>query len=154
LKNWRSAVERRYVPSVSSTAVAAGWGPFGSVIALVLPGSTGYLPDQIVGLRPECWEPFDLAAGDDEALGADLIGRFGHLLGSRLTVITDASWRPAVGPLTTTAEHLLSVIEGHVDRFGEAFFGGDVVIVSSDTGIVLVVHHNGLIQAVRGRVAG
>jgi hypothetical protein len=111
------------------------------------------MPDQIAGLRPDRWQPFDLEAGDGEVLGAELIERYGHLLQGKFAIITDMSWRTTVGPLTTAASQLIDFIRGHADRSGEAFFAGDVVIVSWKTGVVIVVHHNGLVQAVHGQPA-
>jgi hypothetical protein len=111
------------------------------------------MPDQIAGLRPDGWQPFDLETGDDHVLGTELIERFGHLLECQLTIITDVSWRPTVGPLTTTAPQLITLIGENADRFGEIFFGGDVVIVPGKTGVLVVVHHNGFVQVVHGQPA-
>jgi hypothetical protein len=59
--------------------------------------------------------------------------------------------RPAGSPSPGASgqpDGLALVASGHFD---EAFFGGDVVVVSWKTGVVIVVHHNGPVQAVGGR---
>jgi hypothetical protein len=139
----------QYRPGVDSAALAATV----QVLAAVLPGSTGLLPDQINHCTADPWLPLDLEAGDDVAVGKVLMAALGHNLGHRLLVVSEASWRDDVGPFTVTKGELPTLIMGHADRYQEPFFAGDVIIISPDNGEVVVVHHSGLMTAIHGAPA-
>jgi hypothetical protein len=115
----------------------------------VLPGSTGYLLDQIEGIPSDAWRRFALDA-DDESLGARLVDQVGTALGNDLFVVTDASWRPDIGPFVLPSWHLKGLVRDHVARTGESFFNGDLVILSPDDGALVALHHAGLMALTHG----
>jgi hypothetical protein len=116
----------------------------------VLPGSSGFLLDQIDGIPAQAWKRFRLD-GDDAELGNQLVAEVGTALGDDLFVVTDASWRPDVGPFVSPSWHLAALIRDHLERTGEPFFNGDVVILSPEEGSVIALHRAGLMAVVHGQ---
>jgi hypothetical protein len=49
------------------------------------------------------------------------------------------------------AWRLSGLVRDHLERTGEPFFAADVVILSPEEGVVVAVHHAGLIVVARGR---
>lgn len=129
------------------------WPAAEALLALVLPGSTGFDPDEIAGLSVDGWEPFDIEERDPDAVEADLAARCLAVLAGDLIVVTDTSYRDDVGPHTVPAGELGGFLAGFAERFGEVPVGGDVVVLGPAAGAAVVVHHNGLIATVRGRSA-
>jgi len=121
-------------------------------LAQVMPGSSGFLLDQIHGIDPSAWVRFRLG-DDDVALGEQLVDTVGTQLGNDLVVVTDASWRPDVGPFVLPAWRLSGLVRDHAERAGEPFFSSDVVILSPDGGVVVAVHRAGLIAVAHGTPA-
>jgi hypothetical protein len=121
-------------------------------LAQVMPGSSGFLLDQIHGIGPSAWVRFRLD-DDDVALGEQLLGVVGTQLGNDLFVVTDASWRPDVGPFVLPTWRLSGLVRDHAERAGEPFFSSDVVILSPDEGLVVAVHRAGLIAVAHGTPA-
>jgi hypothetical protein len=115
----------------------------------VLPGSTGFLLDQIEGIPPSAWSRFPLAA-DDVTVGERLMEKVGTKLGNDLFVVTDASWRPDVGPFALPAWHLTGLMRQHVQLTGEPFFSADVVILSPNDGVLVALHRVGLMALAHG----
>jgi hypothetical protein len=126
------------------------WREALDALSAVLPGSSGFLPDQIVGIPPEAWRRFRIDE-DDVAVGERLVAEVGTALGNDLFVVTDASWRPDVGPYITPSWHLSGLIRDHQERTGEPFFNGDLVILSPDDGALVALHRAGLMAVVHGR---
>lgn len=115
----------------------------------VMPGSSGFLLDQIHGIEPSSWARFRLD-DDDVVIGERLVDAVGTQLGNDLFVVTDASWRPDVGPFVLPAWRLSGLVRDHLDRAGEPFFASDVVILSPDGGVVVAVHRAGLVAVAHG----
>jgi hypothetical protein len=123
-----------------------------TVLDSVLPGSTGFDPDDLEGLQQGTWLPFD-ADGLDEEVAARLwrlVDRPGDEL---LIVVTDACYGAGVGPFFVTGGMLDGLISGHAELFGDVFFSGDFVILAPGTGRVIVGHHEGLVGSVDGTPA-
>jgi hypothetical protein len=114
-----------------------------------MPGSSGFLLDQLAGIPHSAWSRFTLD-DDDVVIGERLVGMVGTQLGNDLIVVTDASWRPDVGPFVLPAWHLSGLLRDHLKLTGEPFFASDVVILSPDEGIVVALHRAGLLAVARG----
>ena len=115
-----------------------------------MPGSAGFLLDQLEGIPANAWRRFRVD-DDDVALGERLVAEVGTALGTDLFVVTDASWRPDVGPFVLSSWHLTGLVREHQDLAGEPFFNGDVVILCPDDGVLVAVHNAGLMAVARGR---
>lgn len=122
------------------------------LLARVLPGSKGYDPDEIAGLGPTSWEPFDLDDREPSAVEAELQRYCLGLLSGVLVVVTAASYSKPAGPFFLAATDLSDFIADHVALFDDVFVSNDVVIVAPAGGTVVVVHHSGYIASLRGRV--
>jgi len=114
-----------------------------------MPGSTGFLLDQIDGIPADAWRRFRVD-DDDVPLGERLVGQVGTALGNDLFVVTDASWRPDVGPFVLPSWHLSGLIRDHERLTGEPFFNGDLVILSPDDGALVALHRAGLMAVAHG----
>jgi hypothetical protein len=115
----------------------------------VMPGSSGFLLDQIEGIPTDAWTRFRLD-DDDVTLGERLVAEVGTQLGNDLFVVTDACWRPDVGPFVLPAWHLSGLVREHAELAGEPFFAADVVILSPDEGVVVALHQAGLMAVAHG----
>jgi hypothetical protein len=114
-----------------------------------MPGSTGFLLDQIEGIPADAWRRFRVD-DDDVPLGVRLVAQVGTALGNDLFVVTDASWRPDVGPFVLPSWHLSGLIRDHTKLTGESFFNGDLVILSPDDGALVALHRAGLMAVAHG----
>lgn len=114
-----------------------------------MPGASGFLLDQLDGVPAAAWGRFRLD-DDDATLGEQLVEQVGTRLGNDLFVVTDASWRPDVGPFVLQAWRLSGLVREHLDLTGESFFHNDVVILSPDGGAVVAIHHAGMLAVARG----
>ncbi|MDQ1287643.1 MAG: hypothetical protein QG622_1208 [Actinomycetota bacterium] len=114
-----------------------------------MPEATGFLLDQLDGIPSSAWGRFRLD-DDDATIGARLVEQIGTRLGNDLYVVTDASWRPDVGPFVLQAWHLSALVREHPQRAGESFFNNDVVILSPDGGLVAAIHHAGMLAVAHG----
>jgi hypothetical protein len=117
-----------------------------------MPGSSGFLLDQLEGIPADAWRRFRVD-DEDVALGERLVAQAGTALGNDLFVVTDASWRPDVGPFVLPSWHLSGLIRDHVELTGEPFFNGDLVILSPDDGSVVALHRAGLMAMAQGNPA-
>jgi len=122
------------------------------VLAGVLPGSRGFMPSDITGLSPDSWEPFDIERRDSSVIEQALLRYCDGVLSGPLVVVTDASWAAHVGPFFVSTEDLPTLVADHADRYDELFVSTDLVLVAPAVGRVVVVHHNGLIATLHGRV--
>lgn len=115
----------------------------------VMPGSAGFQLDQIEGIAAGAWRRFPL---DDEDVpsGERLVAEVGTTLGTDLVVVTDASWRPDVGPFVLPSWHLSGLVRDHLAITGEPFFGGDLVILSPDEGTLVALLRAGLMAVAQG----
>jgi hypothetical protein len=114
-----------------------------------MPGSSGFLLDQIDGVPGDAWRRFRVD-DDDVPLGERLVAQVGTALGNDLFVVTDASWRPDIGPFVLPSWHLSGLIRDHAALTGEPFFNGDLVILSPDDGAVVALHRAGLMAVAHG----
>ena len=128
------------------------WREALELLGRVLPGSAGFLLDQIDGIPSRAWRRFRLD-DDDVPLGERLVAEVGTALGNDLFVVTDASWRPDVGPFVLPSWHLAGLIRDHLAITGEPFFTGDVVILSPDGGSLVALHRAGLMAVTHGTPA-
>ena len=129
------------------------WRDALDALGRVLPGSTGFLLDQIEGIPARGWRRFRIDDDDDVTLGERLVAEVGTALGNDLFVVTDASWRPDLGPFVLPAWHLTGLIREHVEQTGEPFFNGDLVILSPEEGSLVALHRAGLMAVARGTPA-
>jgi hypothetical protein len=125
------------------------WAEALEALERTMPGSSGFLLDQITGIPSDAWRRFPLEA-DDVTLGEQLLDEIGTALGDDLFVVTDASWRPDVGPFAVSSWRLATLIREHASRTGEPFFTADVVILSPADGALVAVHRAGLIAVAHG----
>ena len=125
------------------------WREALELLGRVMPGSAGFVLDQIDGIPGGAWRRFRVD-DDDVPLGERLIADIGTALGSDLFVVTDASWRPDLGPFVLPSWHLSGLIRDHVQLTGEPFFNGDLVILSPDDGGLVALHRAGLMAVARG----
>jgi hypothetical protein len=128
------------------------WREALDLLRRVMPGSTGYVLDQIEGIPSDAWRRFRMD-GDDITLGKRLVAQVGTALGNDLFVVTDASWRPDVGPFVLPSWHLSGLIREHATLTGEPFFNGDLVILSPDDGALVALHRAGLMAVAHGTAA-
>jgi len=126
------------------------WREALELLGRVMPGSAGFLLDQIEGIPANAWRRFRVD-DDDVPLGERLVAEVGTALGSDLFVVTDASWRPDLGPFVLPSWHLSGLIRDHVGLTGEPFFNGDLVILSPDDGGLVALHRAGLMAVAQGR---
>lgn len=124
-----------------------------AMLARVLPGSTGFGPDRIVGHSRADWQPFDLEVRDMDDIEDDLLGRCADMTGP-LIVVNDPSYytdlgRP--GPFFVDAPRLRDFVKDFGERVGSYFLDGHVTIVSPVTGLVVMVMDDGLIARIQGR---
>jgi len=115
-----------------------------------LPGSTGFHPDQIAGLSSTDWHEFQIDDRDPATVTEDLVAYCQPIVAGIIVVTTFQSWRPDVGPFFVGASGFPDFATAYSEAYDDALVAGDTVLVSAYTGIVVVVHHNGLIAAVRG----
>lgn len=126
------------------------WRLAESVLSQVIPGATGFDPDQIPGLSPEAWNEFDLEDREPAQVTRALLEYCQPVVAGVLIVVTFDSFRNNVGPFFVSVDHFPEFALSYPDVFDDVLVGGDVVIVSPSTGHVVVVHHNGLIATLSG----
>lgn len=125
------------------------WREALDLLGRVMPGSAGFLLDQIEGIPARSWRRFRVD-DEDVVLGERLVAEVGTALGSDLFVVTDASWRPDVGPFALPSWHLAGLVRDHQGLTGEPFFTGDLVILSPDDGALVALHRAGLMAVAGG----
>ncbi|MFC0432230.1 hypothetical protein [Kutzneria buriramensis] len=126
------------------------WGFAEGVLAAVLPGSTAYDHDRIVGISREAWESFDIERRDADAIEDDFLSRCVELEGP-LIVVNSTSFDSDQGPFFVDAVDLAEFVKTFHVRVRDYFMYASVFVVSPATGIVIVVQDDGYIASVRGR---
>lgn len=121
------------------------------LLSEVLPGSTGFEPDEINGLSPDVWTSFEVDDRDPLETTEELWGYCESLSKGMLIVVPFASYRPDVGPFFVHSHLLTEFWSSYIETFDDYPFSGDLIIVGLSSGRVLVVHHSGLIALLEGR---
>ncbi|HEU5027996.1 MAG TPA: hypothetical protein VFV01_23945 [Spirillospora sp.] len=128
------------------------WTLATAVLSRVIPGTTGFSPDQIPGLSVNRWRSFPIDDRDpDEVTAAFLEYCRPHVTGL-LIIVTDGSSSTGAGPFFVADEHLDEFAATYPDLIGEPLVAGDTVVVSPTTGRVIVVQHDGRIDMLQGTV--
>jgi hypothetical protein len=109
----------------------------------MLPGSVGFLPDEIAGLSPEVWSPFPFDGRHPPDVTRDFLAYCEPLVAGPLIVVPDDCWRPEIGPFEIT-DALRAFATSYPDRYECPFISGDTFVLSPSTSTVVAVHHNGL----------
>lgn len=119
-------------------------------LGAILPGSTAYSADRIVGIPADAWEQFDLEERGLGVVEADFLARCAGLRGL-LIVVNDASFDADQGPFFVEADHLEQFVT-QFDRVGCGDFFGypGAIVVSLATGVVIIAQEDGYIATVRG----
>lgn len=120
------------------------------VLSRVIPGATGFDPEQIPGLGPGVWTDFDVDDRDPSQVANDLVDYCRPIVAGVILVVTFDSYRKDVGPFFISAEKFPEFASSYPEVFDDVLVGGDVVVVSPMTGSVVVVHHSGLITTLSG----
>jgi hypothetical protein len=126
------------------------WDLAETVLFRILPGSTGFDPEQIAGLAPERWRPFDIDDREPTEVASDLLRTCQSVVAGVLIVVTFESYRSLAGPFFVSSERLGDFVSDYQNAFNDVFVAGDVVIASPATSTVVVVHHSGLIATLFG----
>ncbi len=61
-----------------------------------------------------------------------------------LIVVTDASYLNKLGPFLVNADDIINFVTKHGENFYSDFLDTDVIIVSLESNLVWVVHHEGV----------
>jgi hypothetical protein len=126
------------------------WKTARFALAHLLPGSTGFDPDDISGLAPESWKSFDVEGRNPAAAAEALALHCQPVAVGLLIVVTIESYRQNVGPFFVWSDYFGDFVRSYPSTFDDALVGGDIVVLSPATGYVVVVHHNGLIATLKG----
>jgi hypothetical protein len=121
------------------------------LLGLVLPGARSYDLDDIPALVPDAWTDFPLDDVDPAGVNRALLDYCSPLLSTLIVVSTSCSLRDSVGPFFIFASELDHFMDTYVERYDDVFVAEDVVIVCPSEGVVVAVHHNGLIATVHGQ---
>jgi len=116
----------------------------------MVPGATGYLPDEIVDYLlpdPQRLRMFDR---DPAAATDDLLAYCQGRVAGLLILVTDDSFLPDQGPFFVEAENLAEFARGYPDVVDRAFLSGDTIIVSPSNGNVIILHHSEVISTIHG----
>ncbi|WP_406074328.1 hypothetical protein [Streptomyces virginiae] len=128
----------------------ANWEFAEWVLGAVLPGSTAFDPDKMVGIPLGDWIPFDLEERDDDLIEDDFLSYCEDLEGP-LVVVNSTSFDDDQGPYFVEASRLIDFVKTFDTRVRHYFMWADVVVVSPVTGIVIVVQADGYLVKVRGK---
>jgi hypothetical protein len=120
------------------------------VLSQVIPGARGYDPELIPGLTPKSWDDFDIDGRDPAIVAEDLVRYCTPIVSGTLIIVTLQSFRSEAGPFFVNAKRLRVFVSAFMDAYDDVPVAGDTIVVSAATGVVVVVHHNGLIATLRG----
>src|SRR6266487_6999063 len=116
----------------------------------VIPGSSGFDPESIPGLTSDSWEGFLIDGRDPSLVTRALLDYCAPIVSGALVIVTFQSFRPHVGPFFVHAGQLQEFVSEYVGIYDDVPVAGDVIVVAPEAGVVVVVHHNGLIATLRG----
>lgn len=120
------------------------------ILCEVLPGSSGFDPGDLPGLQPSSWQRIDLD-GPDDVIAERLWTIVDRPASTLYLVVTFASYLRAAGPFLVLAADLDDLIHDHAAVFDDLAFSTDFLLVALDTGIALVVTHDGGVATLRGK---
>lgn len=120
------------------------------LLSTVIPGAAGFDPELIPGLTPDSWEPFVIDDRDPSLVTSQLLEYCAPIVSGPLVIATFRSFRPDVGPFFLHADRLGEFVSEYVEIYDDVPVAGDVIVVAPAIGVVVVVHHNGLIATLRG----
>jgi hypothetical protein len=86
---------------------------------------------------------------EDADLLRQLVGQPKYL--GELHVVSDRSYAEGRGAFIVQAGRLNAFVHEYVEHFGEAFFNGDVIVVSCEQKAVWIFHHEGLLLRWRAK---
>lgn len=135
---------------MTSRSRHVNWDFAEAVLSAVLPGSTAYNPDRVVGIPLDDWRPFDLEQREADAVEDDFLSRCGALEGP-LVIVNGTSFDSDQGPYFVDASRLNEFVKTFHVRVRDYFMYASLFVVSPVTGIVIIVHDDGYIVTVRGR---
>ena len=78
---------------------------------------------------------------DDEVIYENII--ILKIPAGELFVITEVCYKNDLGPFYLDASELRELVRKHLDKYGECFFNGDVIIFSFDLKMIWCFHHEG-----------
>ncbi|KAB2379288.1 hypothetical protein [Actinomadura montaniterrae] len=123
-----------------------------AVLSRVIPGSTGFTPDQIPGLSVNRWRNFPIDDRDPDEVTTAFLEYCRPRVTGLLIIVTEGSFSTGAGPFFVADEYLDEFAATYPDLIGEPLVAGDTVVVSTATGRVIVVQHDGWIDMLRGIV--
>ncbi|WP_191842552.1 hypothetical protein [Catellatospora chokoriensis] len=126
------------------------WDFAESVLSAVLPGSTAFDPNGIVGIPLDAWESFDIEQRDADVIEDEFLSRCVGLKGP-LIVVNSTSFDADQGPFFVEASQLHQFVKTFHVRVRDYFMYASVIVVSPLTGIVIIVQDDGYIVTVQGR---
>ncbi|MFF5264245.1 hypothetical protein ACFY4C_35415 [Actinomadura viridis] len=104
------------------------WAQAIAVLAQVLPGATGFIPDRSPGLAANRWKRFKIDDRDPDDVTAAFLGYCLARVTGPLIVVTDGSFSTGAGPFLVEGEHLAEF----ATTYSEPFVAGDTIVVSQD----------------------
>lgn len=126
------------------------WDLAESVLSRVIPGSTGFDPERIRGLAPDKWQVLDIDNRDPLLVVEDLLRYCQPILAGVLILVTLESYKSDTGPFFISSGRFAEFVRGYADFFGDVITAADVVVLSPSMGVVVVVHHDGLVATLDG----
>jgi hypothetical protein len=121
------------------------------VLASISTELSAFDVDQINGLSADDWTEFQIDDRDPKIVTRDLLAYCAPVVSGMLVVVTLLSFRGDVGPFFVRAERLNEFSSIYPEVYDDAFVAGDLFVLSPATGVLVVVHHNGLVAIVRGK---
>ncbi len=119
----------------------------------IVPGASSFSPEAIAHAADAAnkqvhWRRIpDFESLDDSDIWRFIKPTISTGADNAITLIADACFHNALGPIVTTNAELDTVIEDFVDHHDDEVFGGDVIIIFPS--IVILVHHEGLTAELR-----
>ncbi|MEW2354829.1 hypothetical protein [Spirillospora sp. NPDC029432] len=126
------------------------WALATAVLGRVVPGATGFSPDQIPGLAVERWRRFQIDDRDPDDVTIEFVEYCLARVDGLLIVVTSGSFAERAGPFFVACERFVEFATAYPDVVGEPLVNGDTIVVSPLTGRVIVVQHDGWIDTLQG----
>jgi hypothetical protein len=126
------------------------WALATTLLTRVVPGATGFTPDQVPGLSVDRWERFQIDDRDPDDVTAAFLEYCLARVTGPLIIVTDGSFATGAGPFFVADEHLVEFATTYREVIGEPLVAGDTIVVSPSTGRVIVVQHDGWIDTLQG----
>ncbi|QKG25364.1 hypothetical protein ACTIVE_7015 [Actinomadura verrucosospora] len=126
------------------------WALATAVLNRVIPGATGFSPDQIPGLSVDRWQSFPIDDRDPDEVTTAFLDYCRPRVTGLLITVTDGSFSTGAGPFFLADGHLDEFAAAYPDMIGEPLVASDTIVVSPVTGRVIVVQHDGWIDMLQG----